>query len=1031
MGDSPSVQDSLTSMKDVKEGLKRLELLQAYQTDDLEKVDQLLSNSSCKETTDAFVLGIQCASGPMMKHVLFAFNVDVNAYDKNGNTPLHLAAMSGRQDIVEILLLHPDVNYNLLDGNKKKAYQVAKTKQLADFMKGFYATYTKETAREFKTAFKEDDLETMDYLMRHNQFNSAIDLNEIDVETGQTFLHTAVRNKNVTMIQWLLNHQADPYRRDKFGKLPIDYAKDDRIRTFFRERGASSRRADTATAPPVKHMSGYLKKWTNYKSGYKLRWFVLKNGVLSYYKNQDDTNIACRGSVNLKMARIHHDPKQPLVFEVIGKGSKRYNVKANSPVEAHKWICAISAAIQAGDQAADETRSVASFSTQATAPTSKIEATSDQSFRDDESLAYSDVENDEEPHKSALTFNANIGRLQIETMIRLIEASLKNKIVLSDEELSESMNALNNSIRLLQSSFHDVLVMHRDRERYFQRRLNKEKTVNSLWAENLKKVVEEQDQIEERYHKSESERKRLKHLLRELTEATEHRGEGRKDEKAISKMAMEEIHAEDVSSSESEEEDFEGQAKDVFFDANVAAESQVMEAVANETQPSIPTEAAPSAHKPAVAAPEEAVVKGVKDLRVLEPPAAVVHTPKSDVTISFHGYEGPVRTNLNLKDDRPKLSLWNILKSMIGKDMTKMTLPVSFNEPTSLLQRVAEDMEYSELLNMAALCPDSLRRLVLVGAFAASEYSSTLLRVAKPFNPLLGETFEYCRPDLKYRFIIEQVSHHPPIGAAFVESDYWRYYGESNVKSKFYGKSFDIRPLGTWYLELKNPSGQFELYTWKKITSSVVGIVLGSPTIDNYGLMEIINHTTGEVCVMDFKPRGWRGTNAYEVKGTVQTADDTPVYTLVGHWNDKLVARKLDSNQSEVVWQAHDRPPRPFNLTPFAISLNALPDSLKPWLAPTDTRFRPDQRAMELGQYDLAATEKNRLEEKQRSKRKAREEGTLAEWKPRWFQLSEHPVTREDYWEFTGEYWDIREQAGRAHLAGEEFRWPDIDDDIF
>ena len=33
---------------------------------------------------------------------------------------------------------------------------------------------------------------------------------------------------------------------------------------------------------------------------------------------------------------------------------------------------------------------------------------------------------------------------------------------------------------------------------------------------------------------------------------------------------------------------------------------------------------------------------------------------------------------------------------MIGKAMTKMTLPVSFNEPTSLLQRVAEDMEYTD-----------------------------------------------------------------------------------------------------------------------------------------------------------------------------------------------------------------------------------------------------------------------------------------------------------------------------------------------
>lgn len=33
-------------------------------------------------------------------------------------------------------------------------------------------------------------------------------------------------------------------------------------------------------------MKGYLKKWTNYTTGYKLRWFVLEDGVLSYYKQQ-------------------------------------------------------------------------------------------------------------------------------------------------------------------------------------------------------------------------------------------------------------------------------------------------------------------------------------------------------------------------------------------------------------------------------------------------------------------------------------------------------------------------------------------------------------------------------------------------------------------------------------------------------------------------------------------------------------------------------------------------------------------------
>ena len=108
--------------------------------------------------------------------------------------------------------------------------------------------------------------------------------------------------------------------------------------------------------------------------------------------------------------------------------------------------------------------------------------------------------------------------------------------------------------------------------------------------------------------------------------------------------------------------------------------------------------------------------------------------------------------------------------------MTKMTLPVSFNEPTSLLQRVAEDMEYTDLLDTAADRGDSAERMVYIAAFAASEYASTIGRVAKPFNPLLGETYEYVRPDKGYRFFIEQVSHHPPIGAAWAESPKWDYY---------------------------------------------------------------------------------------------------------------------------------------------------------------------------------------------------------------------------------------------------------------
>ena len=47
---------------------------------------------------------------------------------------------------------------------------------------------------------------------------------------------------------------------------------------------------------------------------------------------------------------------------------------------------------------------------------------------------------------------------------------------------------------------------------------------------------------------------------------------------------------------------------------------------------------------------------------------------------------------------------------------------------------------------------------VLVAAYAVSPYHSTYYRAAsKPFNPLLGETYECIREDKGWRFISEQV----------------------------------------------------------------------------------------------------------------------------------------------------------------------------------------------------------------------------------------------------------------------------------
>lgn len=47
------------------------------------------------------------------------------------------------------------------------------------------------------------------------------------------------------------------------------------------------------------------------------------------------------------------------------------------------------------------------------------------------------------------------------------------------------------------------------------------------------------------------------------------------------------------------------------------------------------------------------------------------------------------------------VSLWSMIKDNVGKDLTRVCLPVYFNEPISSLQKGCEDMEYSYLLDQA------------------------------------------------------------------------------------------------------------------------------------------------------------------------------------------------------------------------------------------------------------------------------------------------------------------------------------------
>ncbi|XP_063779678.1 oxysterol-binding protein-related protein 1 isoform X1 [Pseudophryne corroboree] len=397
---------------------------------------------------------------------------------------------------------------------------------------------------------------------------------------------------------------------------------------------------------------------------------------------------------------------------------------------------------------------------------------------------------------------------------------------------------------------------------------------------------------------------------------------------------------------------------------------------------------------------------------------------------------------------RNDFSIWSILRKCIGMELSKITMPVIFNEPLSFLQRLSEYMEHTYLIHKANLCSDPVERMQCVAAFAVSAVASQWERTGKPFNPLLGETYELVRDDLGFRLISEQVSHHPPISAFHAEglSKDFAFHGSIYPKLKFWGKSVEAEPKGIITLELLKHN---ESYTWTNPTCCVHNIIVGKLWIEQYGNMEITNHKTADKCILNFKPCGLFGKELHKVEGYIQDKSKKKLCALYGKWteclyntdpatfeafkkndkkggDDKKNSKQSGSTEepdemplpdcesvqvipgSKLLWRIAPRPSNSaqmYNFTHFALALNELDKGMESLIPKTDCRLRPDIRAMENGDIDTASEEKKRLEEKQRAARKNRSKSD-EDWNTRWFHQGPNPHNNANDWLYTGNYWD-------------------------
>uniref|UniRef100_A0A8C5FKS2 Oxysterol-binding protein n=1 Tax=Gadus morhua TaxID=8049 RepID=A0A8C5FKS2_GADMO len=364
--------------------------------------------------------------------------------------------------------------------------------------------------------------------------------------------------------------------------------------------------------------------------------------------------------------------------------------------------------------------------------------------------------------------------------------------------------------------------------------------------------------------------------------------------------------------------------------------------------------------------------------------------------------------------DTSNINLWNILRNNIGKDLSKVSMPVELNEPLNTLQHMCEELEYSELLDKAAETEDPFERMVIVAAFAISGYSSTYYRAgSKPFNPLLGESYECIREDKGFCFFSEQVSHHPPISACHCESKNFTFWQDVRWKNKFWGKSMEILPIGTVNVMLPRFGDHYE---WNKVTTCVHNILSGRRWIEHYGEITIRNTKSSAcLCKLTFVKGNYWSSNVNEVQGFVMDQEGKVVHRLFGKWHEGLYCGVPPS--AKCVWRPGSMPTDYelyYGFTRFAIELNELCPELKDALPPTDARFRPDQRHLEEGNLEMASSEKQRIEDLQRVRRKWNEDNNIRP-QPRFFRKVVDANQRER-WVSNNTYWDLRKNPGFINM---------------
>jgi len=347
--------------------------------------------------------------------------------------------------------------------------------------------------------------------------------------------------------------------------------------------------------------------------------------------------------------------------------------------------------------------------------------------------------------------------------------------------------------------------------------------------------------------------------------------------------------------------------------------------------------------------------------------------------------------------DEPELKkqrgvCWELVKSVgnsiiEGKELTNTCLPISLFEPRSFLEKLSDTWGYApNYLSLAAATKDPLERFKLVIAFTVSGLHLTQT-LTKPFNPLLGETFEGSFSDGSNAFC-EQTSHHPPISHWEVvdKDNRFKFYGYANFSARCLGNVVKGNQKGPLTIEFDDGTK----ITWTFPEVLIKGIFWGDRVTEFSGKITFVDEKNKLGCDIAFNPNALgfvkslfskqkepsdvlsgfiykldsslsssngissSSSSSSKKKESSSSSSTNNICKVEGSWLTELIIDNI------VYWN--------IKMQPSGIIYKENP-------LPSDCRYREDLKYLKEGNIEKAKEFKELIEDKQRSEAKIRKEG--------------------------------------------------------